>query len=52
MERIYIIRWDKPVLFPDGTYAHMICKLGTREEVERYARKVAKEHKVKVKVVT
>lgn len=49
---IFIIRWDKPVLFPDGTKAHMVVKAGTRKEAEEYAREIAQKFKVKVESVT
>lgn len=47
----YIIRWNENIEFPDGVTSNMSCMSGTREEIEEYANRIAKENNAIVEMI-
>ena len=48
---VFIIRWSKPVKFPDGIVSNMACHKGPIEEARKYADEIAEKHGVTVEVI-
>lgn len=48
---VFIIRWSKPVKFPDGIVSTMACHKGPIEEARKYADEIAEKHGVTVEVI-
>lgn len=51
LEKIWIIRWTGPILWPDGITCNMCAKRGSREEVEAFAREKAEENGLEVEAI-
>ncbi|MGE9943172.1 hypothetical protein ACQRBH_16615 [Bariatricus sp. SGI.161] len=47
----YIIRWSGSFRQEDGIVSNMLCRLGTKKEVERYAEEMAEKNNVTVEAI-
>ena len=47
----YIIRWSGSFRQEDGIVSNMLCRLGTKKEVERYAEEMAEKNNVIVEAI-
>lgn len=47
----YIIRWSGKFAQEDGIISNMLCRGGSRKEVEEYAERIARENNVAVEAI-
>lgn len=47
----YIIRWSGSFRQEDGIVSNMLCRLGPRKEVEKYAKEMAEKNGVTVEAI-